>query len=123
MNPGIILITELILLMPLEIWIAVRMCNKEDQRLAFYASLVTLILQLCASILLRRDFTADPVLFALALMFCQAFIIFQMRLLRGMQERCPYLCTKHPVFSVILSALLYTVPWWLVVGWALKRLG
>lgn len=122
MNSNIILITGVSLLMILATWIAICVCKKHDRLLAVYASLVTSSLQLIVFFIFRKAFVAEPFLFSIPLMYAQSFIIFQVRTIRGLQAHYPFLRDNHPLFSVALSALLYTVPWWFAAGWALKKL-
>lgn len=116
MNPAYMVISQMVLVTPLLIWITTGLCRKEEKRLARWASLVTLLIQCIACFILRKHFVADPFSFSLAFIFCQTFIHFQLQTARGLRESFHCLRVLSPVVSVMLSAFLYTVLWWLFAG-------
>jgi hypothetical protein len=116
MNPSYMVISQMVLVTPLVIWITTGLCRKEEKRLARWASLVTLLIQCIACFILRKHFVADPFSFSLAFIFCQTFIHFQLQTAGGLRESFHCLRVLSPVISVMLSAFLYTVLWWILAG-------
>lgn len=121
MNTGYIVIVETVLLIPLAVWGVVRMCRKEDAKLAVFASLVTLFIQCVASFIFREHITAEPILFFMAFMHCQALVIFQMETVKRLRLHFLFFRTQPVVISVAINSLAYTIPWWLLTGCLLKR--
>lgn len=121
MNVSMMVIVAMFSQLPLVIGIAVGVCKKAERRLAVYASLVTLFIQLAACFLLREYLVSEPILFFPALMFPQIFVVFQMETAKELQSQYRFFRAFHPSFTVMLTAFIYTVPWWFAMSQLTER--
>lgn len=122
MNGSYLLITYTLLLTPLPVWIIADTVREEDRRLSICATVITFLIQCVAIAILWRDITAKPFLFFLTYTLCQVQVIFQMNTVRGWGPKDVSRRSQPALFSVVMNALVYSVPLWLMAGYMFRRL-
>lgn len=116
MNGSYFLIVETLLLTPLPMWVVANMAREEDRLLSIHASLITLAIQSIPCFLFRKHIVAEPVIFFMAYMICQALVIFQINTVRRLRSHVPFLRTQPLAISVVINSLAHTVPLWFLAG-------
>lgn len=121
MNGSYFLIAYTVLLTPLPVWVVAGTVREEDRRLSICASVITFLIQCVAIAIFWKDITAKPVLFFLTYTLCQAQVIFQMNTVRGWGAKDVSRRPHPALFSVVMNALAYAVPLWLLAGYMFRR--
>lgn len=116
MNVSYLIIAETLLLTPLPVWLVAGMVREEDRRLSIHASLITLATQSIPCFLFRNHIVAEPVIFLMAYVICQALVIFQMQTVKRLRSHVPFLRVRPLIITVVINSLTYTIPLWFLAG-------
>lgn len=116
MNVSYLIIAETLLLTPLPVWLVAGMVREEDRRLSIQASLITLATQSIPCFLFRNHILAEPVIFLMAYVICQALVIFQMQTVKRLRSHVPFLRVRPLIITVVINSLTYTIPLWFLAG-------
>lgn len=116
MNGNYFLVTGTLLLITLPIWVVANMVREEDRLLSIHASLITLAIQSIPCFLFRNHIVAEPVIFLMAYMICQALVIFQMQTVKRLRSHVPFLRARPLIITVVINSLTYTISLWFLAS-------